>query len=182
MNARSFPGSGGFADKDDQEADVIRRDYFASVGVVASVLAASPHYRNGPMFDLTKLVMEPLARGRLFIAWPKSGEKRKELPGGIAGIIFTACVSSSVDRKIMRFVKRGQFPVVLEPSEWVSGDIHWVLDVLAPDLVGTNTLIDRYRQTMNGRLLRIHPHVVDKLGLGKLSGVGQEDHAKRRLN
>lgn len=182
MSAKTFPGSSGFAGKEEQDIDLIRRDYFAAVGAVASVLAASPQYRNLLLGDLMKLVMEPLARGRLFIAWPSSGERRKALPGGIAGIVFTACVSTPVDYKMRRLIEQGQFPILLEPSEWISGNIHWILDVLAPDAGSAVSLVDKYQHTVNSQTLRIHPHLIGKLGLEQLSSIGLAQVAKGQLN
>lgn len=43
-----------------------------------------------------------------------------------------ASVSEEVDAKITDQVKGGLFPVRLGAEDWQSGEINWLLDVIAP--------------------------------------------------
>ena len=109
------------------------------------------------MADLQPLVLEPLIRDRIAIAHPK-GTDRTALTG-IAGFAIWASVSQEVDAKIREQIKTGTFPIRLKPEDWQSGEINWLLDVIAPDRKATGQVIANFRQVVKEGDLRIHPQV-----------------------
>ena len=96
-------------------------------------------------------------RDRIAIAHPK-GTDRTALTG-IAGFAIWASVSQEVDAKIREQIKTGTFRVRLKPEDWQSGDINWLLDVIAPDRKATGQVIANFRQVVKEGDLRIHPQV-----------------------
>ena len=132
---------------------------------------ARPRYRHQTHADLQPLVLEPLIRDRIAIAHPK-GKDRTALVD-IAGFAIWGRVSDEVDLKIREQIKTGTFPIRLKPEDWQSGDINWLLDVIAPDRKATGQVIANFRQVVKEGDLRIHPQVaglVDAEMRGKIMG------------
>jgi cytolysin-activating lysine-acyltransferase len=68
-------------------------------------------------------------------------------------------------------IKSGAFPVRLNADDWASGDINWLLDVIAPDQKMTASVIAGFKQVVKDGDLRLHPIVtklVDKDVLEKM--------------
>ena len=75
----------------------------------------------------------------------------------------------------------GTFPIRLQSDDWTSGDIHWLLDVVAPTLAHAAAVINWFGQVLaNGRTgrsipdreLRLHPIVTELVGDEALSQIG----------
>ena len=136
-SAETAPPGGG-APPVDPEAAARRSALAAAVtarlGEVTAMLMGVPRYRYLSLQDLDWLVVAPLMADRLAVASVgvkgadgKVGEARSP-----AGAVFTATVSEEVDQRIREQIKAGVFPVRLKPADWASGEIAWVLDVVAP--------------------------------------------------
>lgn len=62
-------------------------------------------------------------------------------------------------------------PVRLKAEERVSGEINWLLDVIAPDQKATTSVIAGFKQVVKEGDLRLHPiitRLVDKETLEKM--------------
>ena len=125
-------------------------------GKVAMAMMAVPRYRSLAIADLNHLVLEPMLRDRVAIAQPKA-ENAED--GSLAGIAIWASVSEEVDAKIREQIKAGAFPVRLRSDEWTSGDINWLLDVIAPNARLATSVIANFRQVVKEGDMRIHPVV-----------------------
>ena len=138
-------------------------------GKVALAMMAVPRYRHLSIADLQQLVLEPLIRDRIAIAQPAK-EDGPQLEA-LAGIAIWASVSAEVDAKIREQIKAGIFPVRLKPEEWTSGDINWLIDVIAPTPKLATAVIANFKQVIKQGDLRIHPLVtrlVDPEALKKM--------------
>jgi hypothetical protein len=62
-------------------------------------------------------------------------------------------------RKIREQIKTGTFPIRLKGEDWQSGEINWLLDVIAPDAKATGQVIANFRQVAKEGDLRVHPLV-----------------------
>lgn len=136
-----------------------------------------PRYRHLPLGELQPMVLEPLIRDRLAIAQPRAPEK-PEL-ADIAGFAIWASVSDEVDAKIREQITAGVWPVRLAPEDWTSGQINWLLDVIAPDRKVAGLVLANFRQVVKGGELRLHPLVtklVEPEVLEKLGGGATQDH------
>jgi len=135
---------------------------------------APQRYRHQTISDLQHMVLEPLIRDRIAIAYPKD-EERSELTD-LAGVAIPAVVSEEVDAKIRDEIKGGVFPVKLKADEWQSGDINWLLDVIAPNQKTTANVIANFKQVVKDGDLRLHPNVtrlvdaetLEKMGASKV--------------
>lgn len=126
-------------------------------GKVALAMISVPRYRHLSIADLSHLVLDPLMRDRIAIA----SSAKEEVPGAetLSGIAIWASVSEEVDAKIREQIKAGVFPVRLQPEDWSSGPINWLLDVIAPSPRLATAVIANFKQVVKDGDMRIHPLV-----------------------
>lgn len=147
----------------------VRSQIRESFGNVVMTMMMLPRYRHQSLADLQPLVLEPLIRDRVAIAYP--GKTEGKLDADMAGLAIWASVSDEVDAKIREQIGAGVFPVRLQAEDWTSGDNNWLLDVIAPDAKTTAAVIANFRQLVKDGDLRLHPLVtrlVDRETLAKM--------------
>ena len=145
----------------------IRSSVRENFGKAAMAMMMLPRYRTQAIGDLQHLVLEPLMRDRLAMAYPgkKDGETDQGLPPDMLGFAIWASVSQEVDTQIREQIRSGVFPIRLKADDWTSGDINWLLDVVAPSTKATASVIANFRQVVKEGALAIHPvitRLVDK--------------------
>ena len=158
-----------------------------SFGKVAMAMMMLPRYRNQTLADLQHLVLEPLIRDRIAIAYPS--DKDSNPATDIAGLAIWASVSDETDARIREQIKAGTFPVRLKPDDWTSGEINWLLDVLAPDKRATASVIANFKQVVKQGSLRLHPAVarlvdeetLKKMGAERMAGAPEKAPATASL-
>ncbi len=153
----------------------VRSHIRESFGKVVMAMMMLPRYRNQTLADLQHLVLEPLMRDRVAIAYP-GGEKASAL-SDIAGVAIWASVSEEVDGRIREQVQAGTFPIRLKAEDWNSGDINWLLDVIAPDQRTTANVIANFKQVVKEGSLRLHPIVTRLVDAETLAKMGAEKMA-----
>ncbi|MBZ9709297.1 toxin-activating lysine-acyltransferase [Mesorhizobium sp. ESP7-2] len=137
---------------------------------VTMALMATPRYRNLSISDLEWLVLEPLLRDRIAIASGKLPTNAEE--GPMVGMAIWAKVSEAVSARIEEQARSGNFPVRLKGNDWDSGDIVWLLDVVAANRALATSVLINFGQLSKGSPVRVHPMIrrlVDKDILDKLS-------------
>lgn len=128
-----------------------------SIGLVVMAIMNLARYRHQSLGDPTQMVLEPLIRDRIAIARPA-----KEEPGmltDIAGFAIWASVSEEVDLKIRDQIKAGTFPIRLKPEDWQSGQVNWLLDVIAPDRKTAGRVNANFGRVVKTGDLRLHPQI-----------------------
>ena len=144
-------------------------------GLAVMAMMELPRYRHQSIADLGQLVMEPLLRNRM--AFAHAGRKEdaeQDAVQDIAGMAIWASVSEDVDARIREQIRAGVFPVRLRPQDWTSGEINWLLDVIAPDRKVIAAVISSFRQVASGRELRLHPLVAGMLDAETLERLGMK--------
>ncbi|MGL3609098.1 toxin-activating lysine-acyltransferase [Rhizobium sp. G187] len=139
----------------------------STVGQVVLAMSSAPRYRSTMLSELTNLVIDPLLNDRIAIAVQKSASGVE--PPAIA---IWATVSPEVDAKISEQTAAGVFPVRLKPADWRSGEIAWLLDVIAPTRELATAVLRNFNQVSKQNNVKIHPIVarlVDPEILSKLS-------------
>ncbi len=142
-----------------------------SFGKVVMAMMGLPRYRHQSLADLQHLILDPLIRDRVAIAHP--AEAKKSELADISGLAIWASVSEEVDAKIREQIKSGTWPVRLKSEDWLSGDINWLIDVIAPDQKTTASVIGNFQQVVKEGELRLHPiiaRLVDKDVLERMKG------------
>jgi len=130
-----------------------------SVGQVVLAIMNLPRYRHQTLADLMHVVLDPLMRDRVAIAYTRTDGKPEGDEQSVAGIAIWASVSDAVDAKITEQVKAGAFPVRLANEDWVSGDTLWLLDVIAGDRKQATAVLANFRQLSGERPVKVHPIV-----------------------
>ena len=147
----------------------LRASVRENFGKAVMALMMAPRYRSQTLGDLQHLVLEPLLRDRIAIAYP--GKTESPIGVDMAGFAIWASVSEEVDQRIREQVREGVFPIRLRPDDWTSGTINWLFDVIAPDPRTVTSVIANFRQVAKEGELRLHPlitRLVDKETLEKL--------------
>ena len=116
----------------------VRTHIRESFGKVVMAMMMLPRYRSQTLADLQHLVLEPLMRDRVAIAYP-GGDKAGPLA-----------------------------------EDWNSGDINWLLDVIAPDQRTTANVIANFKQVVKEGSLRLHPIVTRLVDAETLQKMGAE--------
>jgi cytolysin-activating lysine-acyltransferase len=154
----------------------VRTHIRESFGKAVMALMMLPRYRNQTLADLQHLVLEPLMRDRVAIAYP-GGEKAGPL-ADMAGLAIWASVSEEADARIREQIQAGTFPVRLKAEDWNSGDINWLLDVVAPDQRTTANVIANFKQVVKEGNLRLHPIITRLVDTETLAKMGAEKIAQ----
>ncbi len=66
-------------------------------------------------------------------------------------------MSDEVDAKIREQIKAGAFPAPLKAEDWDSGDIAWLLDVIAPTKEQARAVVKNFGQVVKDGKLYVHP-------------------------
>ena len=150
----------------------VRSHVRESFGKAVMAMMMLPRYRNQTLGDLQHLVLEPLIRDRIAIAYP--GNKEKSPLTDIVGMAIWASVSEEVDARIREQIRAGVFPLRLKADDWNSGDINWLLDVIAPDQKTTASVIANFKQVVKEGGLRLHPVITKLVDEETLKKMGAE--------
>jgi cytolysin-activating lysine-acyltransferase len=148
--------------------DAIRTKIQLSVGQVVLAIMDLPRYRHQTLADLMHVVLDPLMRDRVAIAYtqPKGAPDSSE--PSVAGIAIWASVSDAVDAKLTEQVRAGVFPVRLANEDWVSGETVWLLDVIAADKKQATAVLANFKQLSGDKPVKVHPIVARSVEAGVL--------------
>jgi cytolysin-activating lysine-acyltransferase len=150
----------------------VRSHVRESFGKVVMAMMMLPRYRHQSLADLQHLVLEPLIRDRIAIAYPGGGNQ--EQLTDIAGVAIWANVSEEVDASIREQIKAGTFPLKLKAEDWTSGNINWLIDVIAPNQRATASVIANFKQVVKEGGLRLHPIITRLVDAETLQKMGAE--------
>jgi cytolysin-activating lysine-acyltransferase len=144
-----------------KRANTARGHVQRTFGQVSLVMMATPRYRHLSIADLQSLVLDPLVRGRIAIAQPANDEGAEN--NTLAGVAIWASVSPEIDMVIREQITARTFPTRLKPDDWRSGDINWLLDVIAPTPRLSSAVVANFAQVANMGEIRIHPRVAETI-------------------
>lgn len=167
-------GGGAAAQADPELAAKIaalRSHVRESFGKAVMAMMMLPRYRHQTLGDLQHLVLEPLMRDRIAVAYAADKE---QAGSDIAGLAIWASVSEEADGRIREQIRAGTFPIRLKPEDWTSGSVNWLLDVIAPDPKTTATVIANFRQVVKEGSLRLHPLITRLVDEETLKKMGAE--------
>jgi cytolysin-activating lysine-acyltransferase len=154
-----------------------------SFGKIAMAMMLLPRYRHQSIGDLQHLILEPLIRDRIAIAYPGGTPEDQSPLADMTGVAIWASVSPAVDAAIREQIKSGTFPIRLKADDWTSGEINWLLDVLAADAKSSAQVVANFKQVLvkpgsksdgKGGSLRLHPVVSAMLDDETLKALGAE--------
>lgn len=163
-------GVSGAAGSQGQRERSAQTRFHELFGMVSIVAMHAPHYQQIPFSEIGRLLGEPIKRNRVALAFEANDE-----PTGrrsLAGIAIWATVSGAVDATIRGQIADGVFPVRLAPDDWASGEINWLLDVIAPSRDTGTKVLANLSQVITGPTLHIHPVVGRMVDVGALEEIG----------
>ena len=148
-----------------------------------------PRYAHQSIKDLQQLAMVPLMRERIAIATVAPANDDNDKPAGagsltnpLIGIALWANVSEEVDTKIRDQAAAGTFPVKLNSGDWTSGDIVWLLDVIAPSQKLSAQVLGSFKQVLAEKLpdrkskdVKLHPIIKKMIGEEVLTKMGARE-------
>ena len=156
----------------------MRDSFMVKMGQIVMSLMGVPRYSHQPIKDLQTLCLVPLMRNRIAIATAPKKEDAPEtsLAAPLMGIAIWASVSEEVDVNIREQVKAGIFPIKMKPEDWTSGEIVWLLDVIAPSkeiganvIANFNQVLKQQKLGENTGQIRLHPVIKRLIGDEALS-------------
>ena len=130
-------------------------------GNIVMAMMALPRYRHQSLADLQHLVLEPLLKDRLSIAYPPDREQNPLADS--LGVAIWASVSDEAEARLQEQTRAGVFPLRLKPEDWTSGANHWLLDVIAPNPHSAAAVISNFRQLVPDGCMKIHPGILGLL-------------------
>jgi cytolysin-activating lysine-acyltransferase len=133
----------------------VRAHVRESFGKIVMSIMLLPRYRSLAVAELQSIVLEPLTRDRIALAYPGKGENNNL--SDLMGAAIWAAVSEEADARIRAQIKANRFPVRLKPEDWNSGKIIWILDVIAGDQKTASLVISNFDKVVKGGTLRLHP-------------------------
>jgi cytolysin-activating lysine-acyltransferase len=124
-------------------------------------MCSVPRYRNLLLAELQHLVLDPLSKDKMVLALPGDPRSDPKIAAVPATIAIWASVSEEVDVRIREQTAAGVFPVRLRPEDWSSGEIVWLLDVIAPSEKLATEVLKSFKQVAKC----IAPSFVDTPGV-----------------
>lgn len=138
-----------------QKIAALRASLRENFGKIVMAMMMVPRYRAQMLGDLQHLVLDPMLKDRVAIAYR---DKKEDNPvADMAGFAFWASVSEEVDGRIREQIANGVFPIRLKPEDWTSGEINWLFDVIAPDRKTIAMVVSNFRKVAKDGELRLHP-------------------------
>jgi cytolysin-activating lysine-acyltransferase len=99
----------------------VAKQVSSSFADIVTLLMRSETERNRTLADLEWMVVPAMQTGQFAVAEAQSQETGVVAP---LGVVLWAMVSTEVDKRLI--AEAGQ-PMKLEPGEWRSGDIPWIV-------------------------------------------------------
>ncbi len=153
--SQTTPAATPLADDELKKRANMAKQVAASFGEIVTLMLNIPSERKRPIEDLQWMVAPALMTGQFAVADAQSKENGIVVP---VGAVLWAYVSEEVDRRLATTIDQ---PTRLEPKEWRSGQIPWV--VLA---IGDPKVV--------GGLLQQLAHNVFKSQPAKIRAMGQD--------
>ncbi len=152
LNDQSNPPAAGPAgpavlDAEDlRKRATIAKQVAASFGEIVTLLLRSQGDRKRPISDLEWMVIPALQTGQFAVADAQSKETGTVVP--LAAVLW-AMVSESVDQRLSQSLDQ---PLRLEPQEWRSGSIPWVIAAF-----GDTKVVGGLLQQLAGSVFKAQP-------------------------
>jgi hemolysin-activating ACP:hemolysin acyltransferase len=134
---------------------------FTAFGEILSLLGRQKPFADMPLGRCAALVGPAVDAGQFLIA--NAQRKDRSGPSIPVAVVLWARVSEEVDRKLSENL---QEPVWLDPQEWTSGEIPWLILSVGPQQA-VGTMLKTISQSFNpGR--RLKARITDKDGVQRV--------------
>lgn len=134
---------------------------------VISVLAKSAPYREVPLAHIEQFILPPLLTGQFAVM--DAQIKARRVPVAVA---FWAYVSPEVDRRLSITSEMA----VLQPADWRSGDILWLIDIVGQTQASGQLMQELKKRIVAGREVKMRRR--DANGQIVVSGVDFDESSQ----
>lgn len=132
-----------------QKRAAVSKHLLLSFGEIVSVLMRSPQFRNMPLSEVEALVVPAVMSGQFLVAEAQSKSKGFVTPVAIA---LWASVSAEVDQRLAQDLDK---PFRLQPNEWRSGDVAWLITLAGDGRIISPMLKQLQETTLKGKPLKM---------------------------
>jgi cytolysin-activating lysine-acyltransferase len=140
-----------------EQLNAAQRSFREQLGTIMLALMHTPRYRHMTLSDLTQLAINPLLKSRIAFAYANDPAPNKQVtPTGLA---IWASVSDDVDAKIRSQIETGALLVRLQPGDWTSGSIIWLLDIIAPSPQAAAQMLSNFPRVAKAGDFKMHPAI-----------------------
>jgi hemolysin-activating ACP:hemolysin acyltransferase len=138
------------------------RQVDVTLGQIVTILMRSPQHKHHPLADLEWLVLPAVRSGQYRVA--QAQQSGVAVPVGVA---LWASVSTAVDQRLSDL----SAPWRLQPDEWRSGDIPWLVVLVANTPTQQALLKHLGESVFRGRGIKMRVRGADgKMQIGTLKG------------
>jgi cytolysin-activating lysine-acyltransferase len=131
-------------------------------GQIVTILMRSPEHRYIPLADLEWLVLPGVLSGQCRVA-----QAQVSGTAVLVGVALWASVSAAVDQRLSDL----SVPLRLQPDEWRSGDIPWLMELVADTRTRQALLKHLGESVFRGRGIKMRVRGADgKAQIGTLKG------------
>jgi len=109
----------------------------------------SSQHKHLALTDLEWLLVPPLTAGQFAVANMQSKEGGPSVP---AAVVLWASVSPEVDQRLSANLSA---PIRLQPDEWKSGDILWLIEAVGDGRLLSNFLMNLQEKAFRDREVRV---------------------------
>ena len=148
----------------------VSKHLLMSFGEIVSVLMRSPQFRGMPLQEVEALVVPAVMSGQFLVAEAQSKSKGFVTPVATA---MWATVSAEVDHRLSTDFDK---PFKLQPAEWRSGDIAWLITIAGDGRIISPMLKQLQETTLKGRQLKMRVKGKDgKVSVGTFAPNAAQD-------
>jgi hemolysin-activating ACP:hemolysin acyltransferase len=116
-----------------EQIAAVGKEMYAGFGQIVTVLMRSSEYHTAPLSTLESLVVPAVVSSQFSIATMQRGDTGLSTP---QAIVLWAHVSEAIDRRLATTDGKPK----LQPVEWTSGSIPWVVEVAGQPRAATALL------------------------------------------
>ena len=150
----------------------VSKHLLLSFGEIVSVLMRSPQFRDMPLAEVEALVVPAVMSGQFLVAEAQSKSKGFVTPVATA---MWATVSAEVDQRLAQDLDK---PFRLQPDEWRSGDIAWLITIAGDGRIISPMLKQLQETTLKGQPLKMRVKGKDgKVTVGTFAPNAAQDAA-----
>lgn len=107
----------------------------AAFGEIMSVLLQSPRHGKVTLETIARQMAPAFLTDQYVLA--KVQQDNSDVPPTAVGVVFWASVSDEVDQRLQADLEK---PIEIGADEWKSGDVIWILDIVAAPKVSASIL------------------------------------------
>jgi cytolysin-activating lysine-acyltransferase len=162
---KAGPTGGGLSKDELRQRAALAKQVSSSFGDIVTLLMRSEAERGRTLADLEWMVVPAMQTGQFAVAEAQSKDTGIVAP---MGVVLWAMVSEAVDQRLSANIDK---PFKLEPADWRSGDIPWIIAAFG-DMKVVGQLFEQLSKTVFSK----KPAKLRARGEGGKAFIGRLEH------